>query len=131
MTYEERKTLVRSYLGKTVEIEMDRPVGSGHPKRAEIVYPINYGYLPGVFGGDGEEQDVYLLGVDVPVESYTARVIAIVHRENDEEDKLVAAPEGMTFTREEIAQAVHFQEKYYKSVIELWEDGEGTGSTSP
>lgn len=123
MTYEERKALVRFYLGKSVEIEMDRPIGSGHPKRAEIVYPVNYGYLPGVLGGDGEEQDVYLLGVDVPVERFAARVIAIVHRENDVEDKLVAAPEGMTFTREEIARAVHFQEKYYTSEIELWESG--------
>ena len=67
-----------------------------------LEYPINYGYIPGVIGGDGEELDVYLLGVNTPVDSFVGKVIAIVHRENDIEDKLVAVPEGITFTKEEI-----------------------------
>lgn len=111
-----RKAMVWSYLGKMVEIKIDRPIGYAHKK--DIVYPINYGFIPGVLGGDGEELDVYLLGVDEPAEAYTARVIAIVHRENDVEDKLVAVPDGMIFTREEIAEQVSFQEKYYDSHIE-------------
>ena len=118
MTYWERKEQVRSYLGKTVRIEMDRPIGTEHPKHPGLLYPINYGYIPGVLGGDGEELDVYLLGVDHPVKEYTCRIIAIAHRENDEEDKLVAAPEGMIFDQAEIESAVHFQEKYYKTNIE-------------
>lgn len=116
-----RKAMVWSYLGQTVRIGIDRPIGHAHKK--DIVYPINYGYIPGVLGGDGEELDVYLMGVDEPVDSYTAKIIAIVHRENDVEDKLVAAPEGMTFTQAEIAEAVHFQEKYYDSHIEALYDG--------
>ena len=119
IAYVLRKALVDFYLGKTVRIEMDRPIGSPHPKRKEIVYPINYGYIPGVLGGDGEELDVYLLGVDVPVEEYTAKIVAIVHRHNDVEDKLVAAPEGAIFTKDEIKKNIYFQEKYYDSEIEM------------
>ena len=119
MTTQERKTLARSYLGKTVHIGIDRPIGYVHHKgKHDLVYPINYGYIPGVLGGDGEEMDVYLLGVDVPVEEFDAHIIAIVHREDDIEDKLVGAPEGITFTKEEIAAAVHFQEQYYRSYVE-------------
>lgn len=114
-----RKKLVRSYLGKTVEIHMDRPLGYVHEKeKYTLTYPINYGFIPGVIGGDGEDLDVYLLGVDEPVSKYTAKIIGIVHRENDTEDKLVAAPDGMIFTKEEIAKQVDFQEKYYDSFIE-------------
>ena len=119
MTYEERKAQVRSYLGKTVKISIDRPVGYVHKKeKYTLTYKINYGYIPNVFGGDGEELDVYLLGVDEPVEKYEARIIAIVHRENDIEDKLVGAPVGMDFSADEIRAAVDFQEKYYVSRIE-------------
>ena len=119
MTQEECKELVESYLGKTLKIKIDRPIGYIHKKeKYSLVYPINYGYIPDVLGGDGEELDVYLLGVDTPVQEYTARIIAIVHRENDVEDKLVAAPEGMSFTADEIRAAVDFQEKYYISKIE-------------
>ncbi len=70
--------------------------------------------------GDGEELDVYLLGVDSPVEEYSARIVGIVHRRNDTEDKLVAVPERISLTKEEIANAVHFQEKYYDSEIEIY-----------
>ena len=108
-----RNALVRSYLGKTVNIKIDRPVGSIHPEHPELVYPVNYGYIPDVFGGDGEEIDVYLLGVDVPVEEYTARIIGIVHRHNDTEDKLVAAPEGLDFDENKISKSVSFQERFF------------------
>ncbi len=108
-----RNALVHSYLGKTVAIKIDRPMGSAHPKHPGLIYPVNYGYIPNVFSADGEELDVYLLGVDAPVKIYTARIIGIVHRHNDVEDKLVAAPEGCHFDPAEIAAAVHFQEQYY------------------
>ena len=121
MTFEERKALVKSYLGKTVRIEIDRPIGYVHNKENySLTYPINYGYIPGVLGGDGEELDVYLLGVDKPVEEYTGKSIGIVHRENDVEDKLVMAPESVIFTQNEIAEQVHFQEQYYKTEIEVY-----------
>ncbi len=122
MNMQERKALAKSYLGKTVTIKIDRPIGYIHKKeKYSLTYPINYGFIPGVIGGDGEELDVYLIGVNEPVNEYTAKVVAIVHRHNDVEDKLVAAPEGMNFTQEEIETAVHFQEQYYETVIEVLE----------
>lgn len=93
IVYTLRKALVKSYLGKIVNISIDRPIGSVHPKHDDIVYPINYGFISGVISGDGEYLDVYLLGVDIPIKEYTARIIGIVHRLNDVEDKLVTAPE--------------------------------------
>lgn len=118
--YTLRKALVNSYLGKTVTIKIDRPIGYVHQKKNyTLTYPINYGYIPGIIGGDGEELDVYLLGVDAPVFEFTGKIIGIVHRHNDVEDKLVMAPEGMSFTAEEIADAVRFQEQYYDSEIEI------------
>lgn len=116
--YAARKALAISYLGKTVRIVMDRPIGAEHPKHKGLIYPINYGYIEGVLGGDGEELDVYLLGVDKPVTEYTAKVIAVVHRQNDNEDKLVAAPDGVSFSAAQIEAAVHFQEQYYISRVQ-------------
>lgn len=115
----DRKNDARSFLGKTVHIKIDRPLGSTHPKHQNIVYPVNYGYLPHIIGGDGEEMDVYLLGVDIPVKEYTAKIIAVIYRHDDDEDKLVAVPEGVFLTVEEIRKAVAFQEKYFKSEIEI------------
>ena len=119
MTFEERKALARSYLGKTVHIGIDRPIGYVHHKgEYDLVYPINYGYIPGVLGGDGEELDVYVLGIDTPVKECTVMVIGIAHRENDVEDKLIAAPEGMSFNEKQMADAIRFQEQYYKTTVE-------------
>lgn len=119
MTYEERKAQVRFYLGKTVDIVIDRPIGYVHKKeKYSLVYPINYGYIPEVFGGDGEELDVYLLGVDTPVDRYNCCIIGVAHRENDVEDKLIAAPLGKTYTAEEMQKAINFQEQYYITKIE-------------
>lgn len=115
-----RKAMVWSFLGKTVTMKTDRPLGYVHRKSGyELVYPLNYGYIPGVLGGDGEELDVYLIGVNEPVESFTGRIIGIAHRSDDVEDKLIMAPPDMNFTREEVEHAVHFQEQYYDTYIEL------------
>ena len=128
MTHAERKSLVQAYLGKTVTIQIDRPIGHVHTKKDRtLIYPINYGYIPNVLGGDGEELDVYLLGVDEPLTQCTCRIIGIVYRENDVEDKLIAAPEGKIFYQNEIAEAIHFQEQYYKTHVEsLYEKSCGT-----
>ena len=118
MTLEERHAQVQSYLGKTVTIGIDRPIGYVHHKGEKtLVYPINYGYIPGVLGGDEEELDVFLVGVDQPVSEFTGRIIGIAYRADDVEDKLIMAPEGMDFTAEEMAKAVQFQEKYYHTTI--------------
>ena len=118
MTMEERHAQVQSYLGKTVTIGIDRPIGYVHHKGEKtLVYPINYGYIPGVLGGDEEELDVFLVGVDTPVTEFTGRIIGIAYRADDVEDKLIMAPEGKVFTAEDMAKAVQFQEKYYHTTI--------------
>lgn len=114
-----RKALTWSYHGENVIVKIDRPIWSEHPKHPGLVYPINYGYIEGVFAPDGEELDVYIFGVDKPLEVFSGRIIAIVHREDDVEDKLVAAPEGIVFKQTEIERAIYFQEKYYKSKAEV------------
>ncbi|MBQ3100704.1 MAG: inorganic pyrophosphatase [Clostridia bacterium] len=100
-------------IGKTVTVTVDRPLGSVHPRYKNIVYTVNYGYVEGIIGGDGEEQDAYILGVDRPVESFTGKIIAVVHRSNDDEDKWVVAPEGVVFTKDEIIGQIYFQERYF------------------
>lgn len=118
MTAEERRALVFPYLGRTVEVKIDRPVGYRHEKRGiKLIYEVNYGFIPGVLGGDGEELDVYVLGPTEPLESFTGRVIGIVFRRDDEEDKLIAAPEGAAYTAEQMAEMIRFAEKYYDSYI--------------
>ena len=118
MTLLERKELVERYLGRIVDIKIDRPIGYIHKKGEKTLhYKINYGYIEGVLGGDGEELDVYLLGVDEPVDEYRVEIIGAVYRENDVEDKLIAAPVGVKFSKEEIESQIEFQEKYYKTKV--------------
>ena len=100
-------------IGNIVKVVVDRPLGTHHPKHNDLIYSVNYGYIPEVLASDGEEQDAYILGVDEPVTEFLGKVIAIIHRLNDIEDKLVVAPEGRFFTKEEIANSVAFQEKFF------------------
>lgn len=106
-------------IGKIVKVIVDRPLGSYHPEHPDMYYPINYGYIEGTLAADGEEEDAYILGIDKPVDEFTGRIIAIINREDDVEFKWIVAPEGVTFTEEEIMQQVHFQEQYFKSTISL------------
>lgn len=104
------------YLNKTVTVKIDRPLGSKHPDW-DLIYEVNYGYVPNTISGDGEELDCYVLGVDKPLDSFTGKCIAIIHRTNDNDDKLIIVPDGMNFTDEEIRNLTNFQEKYFKSII--------------
>ena len=106
-------------IGEIVKVIVDRPLGSYHPKHKDLYYPVNYGYIEGVIAPDGEEQDVYILGVNEPVSEFTGRIIAIITRLDDVEEKWVVAPENMTFSKEEIMKQVEFQEKYFKSEIRM------------
>lgn len=111
------KKLVDSVIGRTVTVMVDRPLGSYHPDHKDMYYPINYGYVEGIMAPDGEEQDVYILGVSKAVEKFTGKIIAIVYRNDDVEEKWIVAPEGMTFTKEEIKKQIYFQEQYFDSEI--------------
>ena len=90
-----------------VKVIVDRPMGSVHPKHDDLIYPVNYGYVEGIIAGDGEEQDIYILGVDKPLKEFVGKVIAIIH------------PEGVQYTKDEIAEQVRFQEQYFDTVIEM------------
>lgn len=126
LTLQQREALIRKLMGKTVDVVIDRPVGHTHvTKGITLHYSINYGFLPGVTGGDGEEQDVYVLGVAEPLSQFRGRIIGVIRRQDDNEDKLVAAPEGVAFTRQQIAEETYFVEKYFCSTVEsLFEEGE-------
>ena len=100
----------------TVTVVIDRPMGTRHPK-FDTVYPVNYGYIEGLMGGDGEWQDAYVLGVDKPVKTFTGKLIAVIHRSDDNEDKYVVAPQDSDFSDEEIIRQTHFMEKHFKSSI--------------
>ena len=103
----------------TVTVTIDRPLGSCHPKHPDLYYPVNYGFIKGIPAPDSEDQDAYVLGIDVPLSEFTGKVIAVIHREDDIEDKWVVAPENMTFTENEIRSLTDFQEQYFTISIKL------------
>lgn len=108
--------LAQQYLGKEVEVIMDRPLGSKHPKHG-FVYEANYGYLLGVLAPDGEDLDAYYLGVQEPLERASGVCIAIAHRKNNDDDKLVVVPSGFEMTDEQIMSSIHFQEQWFDTEI--------------
>jgi len=109
-----RQAHIQSLLGKTFRVVVDRPAGYTHNG---TVFPVNYGFIPGLDGGDGEEQDAYILGVAEPLSHFEGQVIGAVCRKNDCEDKLIVAPEGTVLHQGQIAAAVHFQEQFFDSYI--------------
>jgi inorganic pyrophosphatase len=108
--------LKKEYINQKIDIVIDRPLGSKHPKH-DMIYEVNYGYIPNTLSGDGEELDCYLLGVDKPVERFTGICIGIVRRIDDNDDKFIIAPEGVNYTDLEIEKLINFQEKYFKHIL--------------
>ena len=106
----------KDFLGKVIDVEIDRSLGSKHPKHG-FIYPVNYGYVPNTISGDGEELDCYVLGVFEPLETFTGKCIAIIHRTNDNDDKLVIVPEGRNFSNDQIRALTEFQERFFESII--------------
>jgi inorganic pyrophosphatase len=105
-----------TFIGKQVHIEIDRPLGSVHPEHGNIWFCCNYGYVPGVSGGDGEELDAYLLGVFTPVTAYDGICVAVIKR-GDGDDKLVVVPEGIDYTDEQILALTEFIERFHNSYL--------------
>lgn len=102
-----------SIIGKKITATVDRMLGTRHPRFPDLLYPINYGYVEGIFAADGEEQDVYIIGINEPVKKFTGVVVAVIHRFDDVEEKWVAALDNLTFTKAEIAEIVKFQEQFF------------------
>ena len=105
-----------NYIGQNVTVKIDRPMNSKHPKY-DMIYPINYGFIPNTLSGDEEELDCYVLGVDKPIERFEGKCIAVIRRTSENDDKLIVVPEGKDFTDEEIRKITNFQEKYFESDI--------------
>lgn len=106
----------KNYIGKIVNVKIDREFGSQHPKHG-FIYPVNYGYIPDTVSGDGEELDCYVLGVFEPISEYTGRCIAIIHRTNDNDDKLIIVPDGKNYSDDAINALIEFQEQYFEHII--------------
>lgn len=106
-------------IGKTVKVKVDRPLGSCHPEHRNLYYSVNYGYVEGISAPDGEFQDAYILGIYEPLREFVGKVVAIIHRVNDIEDKWVVAPENISLTEQEIRAAVDFQEQFFVTEIEI------------
>ena len=104
------------FLDKTLEVTIDRPLGSKHPKHG-FIYPVNYGYVPNTISGDGEELDCYILGIYEPIEAFKGKCIALIHRLNDNDDKLIIVPKNKSFSNNEIQVLTEFQEQYFQSEI--------------
>lgn len=110
------KTNANDYLGKEVTVKIDRQLGSRHPKHG-FMYMLNYGFIPNTVSGDLEELDAYLVGEFEPVSSGKGKVIAIIHRTNDDDDKLIVSKEGKDYSDDAIRAMTEFQEKYFESII--------------
>ena len=104
------------YINTIINIEIDRPMGSKHPKHG-FIYPVNYGFVPNTMSGDGEELDVYVLGVFEPLDKFRGQCIAIIKRTNDKDDKLIVVPEGTHYTALQIKALTEFQERWFESDI--------------
>ena len=111
-----KKTNAMDYLGKDVTVKIDRPLGSKHPKHG-FVYMINYGYIPNTISGDGEELDAYLIGEYEPVDTMNGKVIAVIHRTNDDDDKLIVSKDGKNYSDDAIRALTEFQERFFESII--------------
>ena len=107
---------VTVFLGRTLEVIIDRPLGSRHPVHG-FMYPVNYGYVPGTRAADGEPVDAYVLGVFDPLDRFTGTCIAVVQRLDDDDDKLVVVPPGRTYTTAQIRALTEFQERFFTSQI--------------
>mgnify|MGYP002580348477 FL=1 len=104
------------YLGKNVNIKIDRKLGSRHPKHG-FMYMLNYGFVPNTVSGDNEELDAYLIDEFEPVDEAVGKVIAVIHRINDDDDKLVVSKNGKNYSDDAIRALTEFQEKYFESEI--------------
>ncbi|MDD2656482.1 MAG: inorganic diphosphatase [Patescibacteria group bacterium] len=104
------------YLGKTIKVKIDRPLGTKHPKH-DFIYCLNYGFIPNTMSPDGEEIDAYILGVFDPINEFEGDCIAIIHRTNDHDDKLIVVPRGLNYNDDQIKALTEFQERFFKSEI--------------
>lgn len=111
---------IKSLIGKNIFMTVDRPIGTVHPKYKDVIYEVNYGFYDEYISSDEEELDCYLIGESLPInmnDKYECKVVAIIHRLNDNEDKLVCAPLNREVSDDEIISKTEFIEQYFVSEI--------------
>lgn len=107
---------VSEYLNKSIKVIIDRKIGSYHPQYG-LIYPVNYGFVPNTTSGDAEELDCYVLGVFEPLDEFEGKCIAIIHRLNDNDDKLIIVPDDKNYSNKEIEVLIEFQERFFEHEI--------------
>lgn len=85
------------------DIVIDRAKGTAHPRYPGLVYPLDYGYLSGTVGGDGDGIDVWV-GAG-PARPVTAMACTVDPLKRDAEIKLL-----LGCTESEIDAVSHFLE---------------------
>lgn len=108
--------IAKKMLNKIVEVTIDRPAGSLHPEWG-FKYEVDYGYVNGMKAPDGDEIDAYVLKSPLNQKKITGRVCAIVHRIDDDDDKLIVIPEREKIDADEIEACIKFQEKWFKHTV--------------
>ena len=106
----------RTFIGKTIRVRIDRPIGSRHPDE-RFVYPVNYGFLQEVPAADGDNLDAYVLGVDRPLETFSGTCIAVIQRADDDDDKLIVVPADTDYSDKQIIAMTDFQEQFFESTV--------------
>ncbi|MDR1606736.1 MAG: inorganic pyrophosphatase [Streptococcaceae bacterium] len=102
-----------------LKVTIDRPIG--FKDSYGNIYPINYGFISGIIGGDGEEQDAYVISKNVtsPISSFEGTLVAIIYRKNDDENKWIVTSDEEVLSKDEIVEKTYFLEQYFDSVIEV------------
>ncbi len=67
-------------------VTIDRPQGSVHPRFAEIVYPLSYGFLEGTTASDGGGIDVFVGSLEPVV---TGAIMTVDLHKRDAEMKVL------------------------------------------
>ncbi|MEI8129964.1 MAG: inorganic diphosphatase [bacterium] len=106
--------LARPYLGRVVSVAIDQAYGTTYKG---ALYTSNYGYVPNTIAPDGMGLDAYVLGPTEPLAEASGKCIAIIHRLDDDDDKLILVPDGIDMSDEAIEQAVHFREQFFRHEI--------------
>lgn len=78
---------------------------------------FNYGFILNTKSADGEGLDAYLLGIEKPIKKINGICIAVIHRTNDDNDKLIVTPNEEDYSDFEIEKQIEFQEKWFEHII--------------
>lgn len=111
---------MKSLIGKELDAIITRPIGTVHPRYKDIIYEVNYGILKDYELKDNKELKTYIVGESMPTSQngiYHGKVLAILHRLNDDNDRIIIAPIGRTLSDDEIISKTEFAEQYFVSEI--------------